>query len=145
MFNFPKLCCSFYELPPTPPFLYLSHICPLVVPPHIVLEEGVTFRQGEENRLTTNIETGANKSPDNGRKKGISKDCSIRVQPKAVKNNKDVYVAASKYVYLDCKLIYFVLFFRKLCRERNLELVLSPVNFWIHVFVGLISFLPKEC
>lgn len=31
MFNFPKLCCSFYESPP-PPFLYLPRICPLVLP-----------------------------------------------------------------------------------------------------------------
>lgn len=32
--------------------------------PYIVLEEGVTFRQGEENRLPTNIGTEANKSQD---------------------------------------------------------------------------------
>lgn len=68
MFNFPKLCCSFYESP-TPPSP--SSISPtftlsfsLSPTPYIVLEEGVTFRQGEENTLPTNIGTEANKSRD---------------------------------------------------------------------------------
>lgn len=91
MFNFPKLCCPFYELPP--PFLYRSHICPLVLPPRIVLEEGVTFRQGEKNTLTTNIETEANKSPASGRRRTRRR--------KAVKNHKDVHVSGVQTVPID--------------------------------------------
>jgi len=65
MFNFPKLCCSFYESPATSPssisptFALSFSLSPIA---HIVLEEGMTFRQGEENTLPTNIGTEANKS-----------------------------------------------------------------------------------
>lgn len=89
MFNFPKLCCPFYELPP--PFLYRSHICPPVLPPRIVLEEGVTFRQGgKKTTLTTNIETEPNKSAASGRRRPR--------RQKAVKNNKDVHVSGVEIV-----------------------------------------------
>ncbi len=64
MFNFPKLCYSFYEPAPSsssisPTFALSFSLAPI---PYIVLEEGVTFRQGEENTLPTNIGTEAYKN-----------------------------------------------------------------------------------
>lgn len=91
MCNFPKLCCSFYESSSPPYFSSMSPTFALSfsfsLTPYIVLEEEVTFRQGEENRLPTNIGTKANKSQE-GRARGQSGSVSHGGLGKAIKNNK---------------------------------------------------------
>lgn len=92
MCNFPKLCCSFYESHPLFSFSSVSPTFALSfsfsLAPYIVLEEGVTFRQGEENRLPTNIGTEANKSQD--RREGRARGQSGWVSHRGIgKSNKE--------------------------------------------------------
>lgn len=106
MFNFPKLCCWFYESPPSisPAFALLFCFSPT---PYIVLEEGVTFRQGEENTLPTNIGTEANKSQDRKERRAYREQMGVTLGlGKSSKNNKaglwNIHLSEKTYWHYLC-------------------------------------------